>query len=49
MATTDHDEAIVVADLDIEAVNNFRDSIPTFKQKRHDMYEMVDRDSVEKP
>lgn len=33
------DEAIVAAELDLTAVSTMRDSIPCWKQKRHDLYD----------
>lgn len=42
-ATTEHEESLVIADLDLEKVDEVRRNIPTSKQKRHDLYALVDK------
>eukprot|EP00117_Sycon_ciliatum_P016295 scpid74520/ scgid15783/ Omega-amidase NIT2; Nitrilase homolog 2 len=42
LAKTDEKEGIVYADLDFNAVDNVRASIPTRQQKRHDVYKLED-------
>jgi omega-amidase len=42
-ATTEHDEAVIVADIDFEQVREMRRNIPTLTQKRHDLYELVNK------
>ena len=42
IGTCGHDEDIVVVDLDINEVSKMREGIPTFSQKRHDMYKLSD-------
>ena len=44
IATCDEKEAVVVADLDMEEVKNMRQGIPTFSQKRLDLYKLGDGD-----
>ena len=43
VATCDHDEAIVYADVDLENVEEMRRNIPTTHQSRSDMYELVQK------
>lgn len=38
MATTEHDEAIVCADIDLALVEQSRNQIPVTKQRRFDLY-----------
>jgi len=38
IATTDHDEAIIYADIDLKQVEEVRAQLPILKQKRSDMY-----------
>mmetsp|Transcript_27685 Transcript_27685/g.31627 ORF Transcript_27685/g.31627 Transcript_27685/m.31627 type:complete len:337 (-) Transcript_27685:90-1100(-) len=40
LATTDESESLVVAELDLPKVQSMRQSIPTFKQKRDDLYRL---------
>lgn len=40
IATTSHEQAVVRAELELGKVDEMRDSIPCWKQKRTDMYEM---------
>ena len=42
IATCDENEAVVVADLNMEEVHKMRQGIPTFNQKRADLYRIVD-------
>jgi len=42
IATCDENPAIVVTDLDMTKVEEMRTSIPTMKQKRNDLYRLVD-------
>jgi omega-amidase len=42
VATCDEKENVVVADLNMEEVKNMRQGIPTFTQKRTDLYNLVD-------
>jgi omega-amidase len=42
IGTCGHDEDIVMVDLDINEVSKMREGIPTFSQKRHDMYKLSD-------
>jgi omega-amidase len=42
-AATEHEEALIIADLDLEKVDEVRRNIPTFHQKRHDLYTLVDK------
>jgi omega-amidase len=41
IATTGHENDIVIAEIDLNKVGEVRDSIPVGKQKRHDLYELV--------
>lgn len=38
LATTEHDETIVYADLDMNVMSNARQSIPVSTQRRFDLY-----------
>jgi len=40
VATTEHDQAIVYADIDLEKADKMRTQIPTSNQKRMDLYEV---------
>jgi len=40
IATTDHQETIVYADIDVSRVDEVRAQIPTSKQKRNDLYQL---------
>lgn len=42
IATCDEKENVVVADLNMQEVENMRQGIPTFNQKRLDLYKLVD-------
>lgn len=42
VATTDHQETIVFADLDMDRVEEVRTMIPLRNQRRHDLYKVVD-------
>lgn len=42
IGTCGHDEDIVVVDLNLDEVKQMREGIPTFTQKRHDMYRLSD-------
>ena len=42
IATCDEDPAMVVTDLDMSKVDEMRMAIPTMKQKRNDLYRLVD-------
>ncbi|XP_043721766.1 omega-amidase, chloroplastic-like [Telopea speciosissima] len=42
LATTEHDEAIVVAEIDYSLIETRRTSLPLEKQKRGDLYQLVD-------
>lgn len=42
VGTCDEKEAVVIAGLDMEEVKNMRQGIPTFGQKRNDLYKLVD-------
>jgi len=41
ITTTDHDEAIIYADIDLDRDDQVRSQIPTSKQKRHDLYHVA--------
>lgn len=43
VATTGHDPDIVVAEIDLAAVEEQRRNIPTLRQKRGDLYAIIDR------
>jgi len=43
IATCDGPEAIVTAELDLKKVDEMRENIPCWKQKRHDLYEIVSK------
>ncbi|KAL3865138.1 hypothetical protein ACJMK2_006759 [Sinanodonta woodiana] len=43
LATTDHQEAIVYADIDVKRVEEVREQIPVLRQKRKDLYEVVSK------
>ena len=47
MGTTEHQEDIVYADIDLEVLSQIREQIPIGKQKRDDMYAVVQK-SLEK-
>lgn len=40
VATTDHQESIVVAEVDLDEVSSMRQQIPVLKQKRQDLYKL---------
>ncbi len=42
VATTGHEDDVVVADVDLDKVASMRQSIPTFDQRRGDVYELQD-------
>lgn len=42
VATCDEKENVVIADLNMQEVANMRQGIPTFNQKRPDLYKLVD-------
>lgn len=42
VGTCGHEEEVVVVDLEMEAVSNMRQGIPTANQKRSDMYSLTD-------
>ena len=44
VATADEKEALIIADLDMSKVDDMRQSIPTMKQKRTDMYTLKETD-----
>lgn len=44
IATCDEKEAVVMADLNMDEVKNMRQGIPTFTQKRLDLYKLADGD-----
>jgi omega-amidase len=43
VATTEHDAAMVTADLDLTGVEEVRRNIPVSMQKRDDLYDLVDK------
>jgi len=43
IATTEHDEDIVYADIDLEYLHQIRDQIPLTRQRRTDVYEVVEK------
>lgn len=43
VATMEHEEGIVFADINFENAENMRQSIPCWQQKRSDLYEIVDK------
>ena len=43
-ATTEHEPAVIFADLDLTQVHSTRSSIPTWDQKRADLYQLRDGD-----
>ncbi len=43
LATTEHQPGIVYADLDLAEVAERRQNMPLTQQKRHDLYELVDK------
>lgn len=40
LATTEHEAGIIYADIDLSKVDDMRSSIPVYKQKRHDLYQL---------
>ncbi|GAB2285904.1 Omega-amidase, chloroplastic [Dionaea muscipula] len=42
LATTEHDEAIVIADIDYTTIESRRTNLPLGKQRRGDLYQLVD-------
>jgi predicted amidohydrolase len=42
VGTCGEEESLVVVDLDMERVKKMREGIPTMKQKRHDLYRLLD-------
>lgn len=48
IATCDEKENVVVADLNMDEVTQMRQGIPTFSQRRHDLYKVVDVTNAEK-
>ncbi|WIA34605.1 hypothetical protein OEZ86_012925 [Tetradesmus obliquus] len=45
LATTEHEPTTIYADLDFAQVKERRANLPLTQQKRHDLYELVDRSS----
>ncbi|GAM28536.1 hypothetical protein SAMD00019534_117120, partial [Acytostelium subglobosum LB1] len=43
VTTTEHEETIVYADIDLGKVQEMRSSIPVYDQKRHDLYAIQDK------
>ncbi|PRP77423.1 hypothetical protein PROFUN_14276 [Planoprotostelium fungivorum] len=43
LSTTEEGPSIVYADIDLDRVDDFRSSIPTLRQKRRDLYELVEK------
>ena len=43
LGTTDHEPDVVYADLDFKDVQTRRQNMPLAEQKRHDLYELVDK------
>ncbi|KAK7071282.1 Carbon-nitrogen hydrolase, partial [Halocaridina rubra] len=43
VASTGHEEAIVYADIDLDYVDKVRQMIPLPKQRRHDLYEIIQK------
>ncbi len=43
LATTEEKPAIIYADLDFEEVKTRRTNMPLESQKRHDLYDLVDK------
>lgn len=43
VATTEHDAAMVTAELDLTGVEEVRRNIPVSMQKRSDLYDLVDK------
>lgn len=43
VATTEHDAAMVTAELDLTGVEEVRRNIPVSMQKRDDLYDLVDK------
>ncbi|CAG8537043.1 23503_t:CDS:10 [Cetraspora pellucida] len=41
IATTDHEESIIYADIDLDEMKSIRQSIPTTLQKRYDLYTKI--------
>lgn len=46
IATCDETPAVVIADLDMDKVEEMRMAIPTMMQKRHDLYRLVEGSSA---
>ncbi|PIN04034.1 Omega-amidase [Handroanthus impetiginosus] len=42
IATSGHDETVVIAEVDYAAIQRTRESLPTFKQRRQDVYQFID-------
>lgn len=42
LATTEHDEAIVISEIDYSLIELRRTNLPLLKQKRGDLYQLVD-------
>eukprot|EP01101_Sappina_pedata_P000589 TRINITY_DN1078_c0_g1_i3.p1 TRINITY_DN1078_c0_g1~~TRINITY_DN1078_c0_g1_i3.p1 ORF type:complete len:240 (-),score=91.46 TRINITY_DN1078_c0_g1_i3:92-811(-) len=38
LATTEHSPDVIIAEIDVNKVDEMREQIPTLKQKRHDLY-----------
>lgn len=46
IATTDHNPSVIYADIDLGKVTEMRSSIPVYKQKRKDLYEIIDKSAT---
>nr|AFK40431.1 unknown [Lotus japonicus] len=42
MATTEHEEATIIAEIDYSILEQRRTSVPVTKQRRGDLYQLVD-------
>ena len=43
--TTGESETVLYSDVDLEYLDSVREQIPVSKQKRHDVYQLVDKGS----
>jgi omega-amidase len=44
LATTEHEPAIVYAELDLEQIKERRTNLPLTSQKRRDLYDLLDKE-----
>ncbi|KAL7140361.1 hypothetical protein ABFS83_09G115800 [Erythranthe nasuta] len=46
IATSEHDQTIVIAEVDYSAIQSTREGIPILKQRRNDVYQLIDYHTI---